>query len=432
MKSRVLEAVASAACTIAVIGWRPSLPALLSALLVFASAVFAIDLARREHQSPSAVVPLACVIVVLFAVAVLCAPRFPTDIRSYAADGRMIEHYHESPYVVRPTALPDDPMFSHIPTSTTPYGPLFVGSTAVVARFAGTDALRYRLVYQFAAALAIGASLVLLWRVRRSTAAVALVGLHPVVAGTIVNGGHNDAFVAVALLAAVLAAERRRFATAGSIIAAAMLIKLTAGLALVPLFAWTAARGGRRAALRVVGPCVLLVAPLTLAVPGMLRSIRSANFGWVTRTSVWNVDPLRAPLLPRFGDGAVTQLGLLGVVVAAVLIARGRRDLGERVAGAMAAWLVLSAYVMPWYSVWAFPVAALHPRGRFTSVIVWQGAVVASAFVVARSMRGNPVFSFTFGWVAPVALLAAFVVAMRDPERSAAAGIRQPTVAATL
>ena len=40
----------------------------------------------------------------------------------------------------------------------------------------------------------------LLWRATRSTAALALVGLHPEVAGSIVNAGHNDAMVALGLL----------------------------------------------------------------------------------------------------------------------------------------------------------------------------------------------------------------------------------------
>src|SRR5207244_4474743 len=166
---------------------------------------------------------------------------------------------------------------------------------------AGADTLWYRLAYQAAAALAIGGALALLWRARRSTAAIVLVGLHPAVAGAIVNAGHNDAYLALALLAAVLAAQRRRFVAAGSLVAVAMLIKLTAGLALVPLVVWAAARAGRGAVIRIVAPTALVVVPFTLAVPGMLHSIRSANLGWVTRTSLWNIDPFRAPLLPRFG-----------------------------------------------------------------------------------------------------------------------------------
>jgi alpha-1,6-mannosyltransferase len=415
--NRVLEAGLSAGCTAVVIVWRPSLPVLVSAFLVFVAAVLAMDLARREHHAPSPVAPIACVIVALFVVAVASAPHYPTDIGSYAADGRMIAHYHENPYAVPPTAFSNDPLFSHIATSTAPYGPLFVGSTAVVAEIAGADALGYRLAYQAAAALAIGAALVLLWRARRSTAAIVLVGLHPVVAGTIVNAGHNDAYVALALLAAVLTAERRRFVAAGSVVAVAMLIKLTAGLALVPLVVWAAARGGRSVVLRILAPTALVVVPVTFAVPGMLHSIRSANLGWVTRTSVWNIYPFRAPLLPRFGDGAVTQLGLVAIAVAVFVVSRIKRDLSDRVAGALTAWLVLSAYVMPWYTVWALPVAALHPRSPLTRLVAWQGAVVASAFLVTRSMLGNWPLSFAFGWIAPLILLVAFVAAVRTRQQ---------------
>ena len=157
----------------------------------------------------------------------------------------------------------------------------------------------------------------------------------------------------------------------------------------------------------------MIVVPVLFSVPGMLHSIHSANIGWVTRTSVWNVYPFRAPLLPRFGDGAVTQLGLLAIGVAVLRVSGGERDVGDRVAGAVAAWLVLSAYVMPWYTVWALPVAALRPRSGFARIAAWQGAVVASAFMVTRSMLVNPVLSLTFGWIAPLGLLVAFVVAVR-------------------
>ena len=413
------EAAASAGCTAVVILLRPHLPVLLSVALVFAGAVLAIDLARREHRSPSDVRPLAFVIGALLLIAVAIPPHFPSDIRAYEADGRIVAHYHRNPYVVPPGALAPDPAFLHVHDATAPYGPLFIGGAAVVSEASRSVPETERLWYQAGAAIAIGAALVLLWRARRSSAALVLVGLHPVVAGVIVNGGHNDAFIGLALLAAVLAAERRQFGGAGAILAAAMLVKVTAGLALIPMAAWVMTRHGRRALVPFLAPAAIVVVPITLAVPGLLTSLHAANFALVTRTSVWSMYPFRGPLLPRFGDGAVTQLSLVCVGLAVVVVSRGRRDLEDRVTGAAAAWLVLSAYVMPWYTVWALPVGALGPQRPLTRVVAWQGAVVASAFLIPYTLLANRVVSFTLGWIAPTALLFAFVRAVRARPRSA-------------
>jgi hypothetical protein len=416
---RVYEAACSAGCTAAVILLRPRMPVLVSVALVFGGAVLAIDLARREHRDPSDMRPLAFVIGALLLVAVAVPPHFPSDIRAYEADGRIVAHYHRNPYLVSPGALAPDPAFTHVHDATAPYGPLFIGGAAVVSEISGGHPSAERLWYQAGAAIAIAAALVMLWRTRRSSAALVLVGLHPVVAGIIVNGGHNDAFIGLALLAAVLAAERRRFGGAGSIIAAAMLVKITAGLALVPIAAWVVTRYGKRALVPFLAPAAIVVVPITLVFPGLLMSLHAANFALVTRTSVWSMYPLRGPLLPRFGDGAVTQLSLVCVGLAVIAVSRARRDLGDRVTGAAAAWLVLSAYVMPWYTVWALPVGALGPHQRLTRVVAWQGAVVAGAFLIPYSLLANRFVSFTFGWIAPLALLVAFVHAVRARLESA-------------
>jgi len=103
------------------------------------------------------------------------------------------------------------------------------------------------------------------------------------------------------------------------------------------------------------------------------------------------------------------------IAVAVVIVSFSRRSLATRVTGAAAAWLVLSAYVMPWYTVWALPVAALEPRRPMSRVVAWQGAVVTAAFLVPHRLLGNWFVSFSLGWIASVALLVAFVRALRSP-----------------
>ena len=84
-----------------------------------------------------------------------------------------------------------------------------------------------------------------------------LLGLHPVITCSLVNGGHNDAFIGLGVLLAVIATRNERYTRAGLWIAAALLVKATAGLALVPLvvWAWTRRRMARWSAASRRLPC---------------------------------------------------------------------------------------------------------------------------------------------------------------------------------
>ena len=423
---RAAEAVLAAGCSATVIVARNVLPEIGAPVLAGCAAAFVIDLARREYRAPTSARPFACVIAALFVVAIATPPHVPNDIRSYSADGRMIVHYHVSPYRVRPSALAPDPAFARVRDAVAPYGPLFIGATAVVS-MAGRSGVPERAFYQAGAALAIGAALLLLWRSRRSTAGLVLLGLHPAVAATIVNGGHNDAFVGLALLAAVIATERRQYLGAGGIVAVAMLIKITAGLALIPLAVWALTRDGRRALAGVVTPTLALVVPATFAIRGLFSALRASDMGLVTRTSIWNLYPLRAPLVGSFGDGAVTQLSLMAIGVAVVVVSLRGTVPAERVLGAVTAWLVLSAYVMPWYTVWAMPLAARDPRQPLARVVAAQGALVTVAFLIPRHLIANWFVSFPLGWIGPIALLVAFVRAVRAAPTAGATPIAAGT-----
>ena len=192
-------------------------PAVVVTLILLAT-VGSVELSRREARDPGDPRPIAWTIGALFTVAVIRPPRFATDIWSYTMVGRILTAHHLNPYKVTPAALGPDPLLHLLHhtwrSGTTPYGPLFVLHSAFVALISGTHPLLYRLAFQLTAVTAIGIALWLIWRTTHSTAALALVGLNPAVAGSIVNGGHNDAMVALGLLGVVLLlmprAHRRR------------------------------------------------------------------------------------------------------------------------------------------------------------------------------------------------------------------------------
>ena len=281
----------------------------------------------------------------------------------------------------------------------------------------GSHPLLYRLSYQGGAAIAIAFALLAVWRTTRSTSALALLGLHPLIACSLVNGGHNDAFIGLGVLIAVISARRERYVGAGWWIAGALLVKATAGLALLPLVGWAWVRGGRRAVTRLLAAPALVAAPVMLLTPGMMHSLHTAKTNVITRTSIWNY-PLR--LVPKwFPPGQHTHVAhLVSLALALVIllvalftiVARRDADPAPGVVAATAAWLVFSAYVLPWYTVWALPVAVLNVRNRFTWLVTIQGVAITAAFVVPRtSLQGHSGASDAVQLALPLALAAMFI-----------------------
>ena len=84
-------------------------------------------------------------------------------------------------------------------------------------------------------------------------------------------------------------------------------------------------------------------------------------------------------------------------------------------------------YVLPWYTVWALPVAVLHPRSRLTWLVAIQGAVITAAFAVPRaSLRGHNLVSDTVQLVLPTLLATMFVWAIVPVFRRATADRTSP------
>jgi alpha-1,6-mannosyltransferase len=392
--------------------------------LVLIAAGCSLDLVRREARNPGSPVPILCTTAALFAIAIVCPPRLSHDLWSYAMVGRLVLVHHANPYLVPPGAYGHDAFTALVAHgyrhTTTPYGPLFTLHAVIVAFVAGSHPLLARLAFQASAAGAMGVALSVVWRATRSTSALALLGLHPVVACADVNGGHNDAFVGLGVLMSVVEVRRGRSARAGWWIAAALLVKVTAGLALLPIVVWVWARGGRVAAQRVVAAPLLVAVPVLILTPGAIVSLLHGQVGVVSRMSIWGL-VLRPPALafrqlPHVTGAVLGPLALVVVIAVAARIAwraRLMRDVVPAVTAAVAAWLVFGAYVLPWYTVWALAVSALLANSRIKWCVALQGAAMTAAFVIPReAIAAGGLLSSTVRFVVPVALVAMFVWAL--------------------
>jgi alpha-1,6-mannosyltransferase len=330
---------------------------------------------RDRVTSGRTVVGLAGILLVL---AVVEPPHGSGDVWSYAVYGRMLGQYHLSPYTHRPAQLVGDPALARVAPgwrqTRSVYGPGFTMLSGLVMAAAGTSPLLARSAFQGLAAIALLSAAALMLRHRVPPAALAAVVLNPLVVVGVVNGGHNDALVGLAVLSSGLALRRCRPAAAGLLLAAAILVKAVALLPAVAAFVWVLRHHGRRPAAAFIAGGAAPVAAGYLAFGG-LRAVGPvlAAASQQSRASIWGLVPGGSPGVP----GA-----LLVVFVAAALVAprlRGQSPVAA-LGAALAAYLLVAAYVLPWYFAWALPLAALDPASPLSRLVGAQTVTTLIAY----------------------------------------------------
>lgn len=304
--------------------------------------------------------------VVAVAVAVQLAPLgapllLSTDAWTYWMYGRIVAVHGENPYELPPAAFPDDPAFPHVGAAwrdtTSVYAPGFTLASEPVSLAAGSSKDAAAWAFKGLAAAAMLATTLLAARLGGAFAA-AFVGWNPVLALHFAGGGHNDAWMAALVLAALALAAGGRSRAAGVAWALAVLVKWVP-LLFLPLRALEARRTGRRvghtgfavAAAAVLGIATWRYGGAWIGAAGPLS--RNAELG--TRFAI--PGRLEQAGLP---EGAALWLpaGAFALAYAWLLREawRGRARLG------LAAGLGLLAvpYLAPWYLAWTIPVAAVE------------------------------------------------------------------------
>jgi alpha-1,6-mannosyltransferase len=325
-------------------------------------------------------------VVALHAIFLLSPPFRLTDLFNYLGYARLAAVHHLNPYVELPLAGRGDPVYaySNWHRLRSPYGPLFTLLLLPTAK------LSLPVAYWTYKVLATAASLGLLaavWgaarRVGRSPqAGVAFVGLNPVVLVYALGGMHNDLLMMSCLMAAGLLVLTRREMLGGATLAAAVAIKVSAGL-LAPLVALAAPRRPRAVIGLAAGALVLAGASLIafgLHVPDLRDQDRLVNS--------YSFPNLIGYAAGRGGADAGVRRVMALVLVAglgacAAVAWRARSWATPAGWGALLA-VVCVSWLMPWYIVWALPFAALsRSRALRAAVVVvsvwvtlvWSGLV---------------------------------------------------------
>lgn len=384
----VVVAATAAAVPLGAVTHAPvQLPLFVVALVAFALLLVC------ERRSPFLTRRLVVVVAgALMVLAVATPPSSSKDVWSYVMYGRIVTVHHASPYVHAPAEYPTDPGVSRMASAWRPdrsvYGPAFTAASAAGMAVAGGSPLAQRVFFQGLCGLAVMLALFLLSRRGADPGALAFVGLNPVVVA-IVAGGHNDLLVGVALLAAVLAAQKGWAVRAGLLLAAAVLVKVSAALALVAVVAWMGFRYGWRRGARsaVAAGAAVLIGYALAGGSAALQPMRHAST-YRSKASIWSF-PVSWIERTVFGDHtvnlhAIADAAVVAVVLVAVVVAASRlrdRDPALAVGGAMFVYLLGAAYVLPWYAGWALPVLALAWRSRLALVAQLQAAVLLLIYV---------------------------------------------------
>jgi hypothetical protein len=301
--------------------------------------------------------------VVLVAVFAALPPLLSHDVYSYVDYARLGAVHGLDPYLHPPAAEPGDPAFADVTwiDTTSAYGPLFTLATYTLAWLpVGVAVLALKLV----AALSVLALAAIVARVSPGrgvapTRAAAFVALNPLVLVHVVGGAHNDGLTMALAMLSVAAILAAREATGGVALIAAIAVKSSAAL-LVPFALLGAPRRGR-----------LLTGALVTSIAIALAAQLAFGWNWLHafglagenqgRTSHMSI-PITASRLTGLDPNAVRAAALvLYASLVAYLLAwtwRGN-DWVRAAAWASLGLLLATSWLLPWYLIWALPLAAI-------------------------------------------------------------------------
>jgi alpha-1,6-mannosyltransferase len=327
------------------------------------------------------------VLVTAFALAPVLLSR---DIYSYVDYARLGALHGLDPYQHTPAAAPADPAFARVAwkNATTVYGPLFTLMTYPLAWLPVAAAVAILKALAGASVLGVAVLVARLSATRGvdPVRAAAFVALNPLVLVHVAGGGHNDGLAMLAGTGAIAAVLSAREAVGGATFVAAFAIKAPAALA-APFAFVDAVRskrtmspnlgsisGNRPVGWMLLGIAVALVA---VGIAGYAAfgwhwldalGLAGKNQSWTSHMSV----PITAARLTGLSSEAIriAALGLYALLFAHLLAWTWRGgDWVRAAAWASLGLLLATSWLLPWYLIWALPLAAIS-RDRPLQLLV--------------------------------------------------------------
>jgi alpha-1,6-mannosyltransferase len=348
---------------------------------------------------------IAAAIVAANVMLLLGPPLISQDVFGYLSFARLGVLHGLDPYTHVAAEAPTDPVFAFIgwPFQNSPYGPLFTLGTYPLASLGlagGLWALKALTVASSLGAVALIARAAQKMG-RPAKCAAAFVGLNPVLLELAVGGAHNDLLVLLVLAGAlVLAAGASGVGGIPNLRAAAVLIvvgvgvKASAGLVL-PFVVLAPRRASERVrvAASAAGALALLAVVAVVGFGahafGFVDSLGEqqqliATHSIPAETARW----VGLSGLPSWWRDLFVAGFLLVLVASLWRTARGA-DWRAMAGWATLALLLSTAWLLPWYAIWALPLAALADSRRLRAATL----VFCAYAILIHLPLANPVLS---------------------------------------
>jgi hypothetical protein len=413
------------ACAIAlsavVLGWAlgPPPPSAIARHLALYGAAFTaylVALLAARGLSRRALVCALAAAVAWRAILVPVPPLLSTDVNRYVWEGRVQVH-GGNPY--RWADRPDAPRWVELRDGvwdglnhkdyTAVYPPLFLLATrAVVAVHDSITAMKAFLVLcEIAAWAALGA---LLRRRRQPLERLLVLAWSPLALVEIAGSGHNEAFGILWLVLALLALAADRPLLSALAAGAGFMSKFLPGLVAA---AW--ARRYRWWHVLAAGALSLsLVLPFLSGRRTMLLSLSKYAEFWTFNETLF------APLAALLDHTGAVRTGAALTLLLALVLAWRRTETVAAATAVVAASLLLSPNVLPWYALWLVPLLVLRDE---PPALLFTGTV-ALAYVVYPGWQSGERWWLSWPWRAleylPCAVVA--IVGWRRGPPAAPAG----------
>ena len=344
-------------------GFSPNFSYAFSGLFVLMLLAYGLVLASARTLSMRTI---AIAVAVMYGVILLSPQLELSDLFNYLGYARLGALHGLNPYTHVIANEEYDPVSLFVTWHhwSSPYGPLFTLLTYPVG---GMSLSASYWVMKLVIVLFSAGFVALVWRCARQLGLdprlpVLFVAVNPIVLIYEIGGFHNDPVMLVPALGSISLLLARRYRWAGAALAAAIAVKFTAVL-LLPFLLIAAWR--ERKALQILLGVVLAGIPLGLASVlafGFALPNAADQSTIVTPLSVVNLTGVifhlggTTPTLE-----AASKLVLVVVTTALVAMAwrRGRPDWLSGAGWAILALLACMSWLMPWYVIWALPLAAL-------------------------------------------------------------------------
>jgi len=314
--------------------------------------------------------------IVLLLILFACLPPLLShDVYSYVDYARLGVLHGLDPYVHPPSAAPGDAAFAHVTwtETTSAYGPLFTLATYPLAWLPVGVAVYVLKAASAAAVLGIAVLVAHLAPGRgiNPTRAAVFVALNPLVLVHVVGGPHNDSIAVLLMTLGIAGVLTARELCAGATLVAAIATKATAAIVLP--FALAQGPTGLK---RDISTRFRPVGRLLVGAAGAWVVVGAAGwigFGWdwlhaftlagenQGRTSHMSIPITTARLTGLDPDATRLAFGVAYAALIAWLLtwtARGN-DWLRASAWATTGLLLVTAWLLPWYLLWALPQAAL-------------------------------------------------------------------------